>query len=355
MSKRKYRVAVVGGCGAWGRSYLKAYHEHPDTKIVALVDNARERRQPFVERYEIENVFDTVEYLLKEDLPDIVSVIVPTGINPDIVIACAEAGVKVVSCEKPIAIELSKADEMIRICRERGTSLGAGTAYWEIPYLLDVAQWVQEGNIGELTKASMPGGIPREVSGAGCVQFTFMRVMTGMEVVWVEGYTNPPEAADTDEDSEAYGRIGLSGGIVCELIKTTAGYSPPCSLSVTGTNGKVWLVYDKPILIKGTGNEEMPQYPEFFQDELPDAFISVIERLMRAFDAGGEAQCSGHDYRQALEIAIALKLSARQGHKRIILPLEDRSVRVRPNRYREFGGDKIGWNFIGMSEPPEVL
>ena len=80
----------------------------------------------FAERYGVETVFDTVDELFAVEVPDIVSIILPVGHNPETVIACAEAGVKAVSCEKPIAVELSQADEMVRTCRERGTAFGCG-------------------------------------------------------------------------------------------------------------------------------------------------------------------------------------------------------------------------------------
>ena len=37
-SERKYRVAVAGGAGAWGRRYLRAFANHPDCEIVGLAD-----------------------------------------------------------------------------------------------------------------------------------------------------------------------------------------------------------------------------------------------------------------------------------------------------------------------------
>jgi hypothetical protein len=75
---------------------------------------------------------------------------------------------------------------------------------------------------------------------------------------------------------------------------------------------------------------------------------------MRAFDTSEEAVCSGHDYRQALEIAIALKQSAQQDHRRISVPLEDRSLRILPHPYRLRGGDVAGWESIGYTGPPGV-
>ena len=192
---KKYRVAVVGGAGTWGSRYLHAYANHPACEIVALADRAKDRRQTFADRYGVETVFDTLEDLLAKEVPDIVSAILPTSHNPDTVIACAEAGVKVVSCEKPISVELSQADAMVRICRERGTVFGCGSVYSGVPYLLETIDWIDAGNIGKLTAAAIPSGLPREVSGGGCVQLTLLLLLTGMEVEWVEGWTLP---ADSD-------------------------------------------------------------------------------------------------------------------------------------------------------------
>ncbi|MBI1930021.1 Gfo/Idh/MocA family oxidoreductase [Candidatus Poribacteria bacterium] len=362
MPSQKYRVAVVGGAGTWGRRYLRAYANHPNCEIIALVDRARERRGAFADHYGVKVVYDTVDDLLAHDTPDIVSLILPVAQNPDAVIACAEAGVKVVSCEKPIAVELSRADAMVRVCQERGTAFGCGTAYWDAPYLLETTDWIQAGNMGRLTGTAIPGGLPREVSGGGCVQLTMMRLLTGMEVEWVEGWTLPPESgwmpplefSETETDSPAFGQMGLSGGIICEIPEPRPEQRVSCPVSVTGSNGHVWVTSPKPVLIHGVGATSTPVYPEFLDTSRADGFTSAIERLMRAFDTGEEAICSGHDYRQALEIAIALKQSAHHGHERIRLPLEDRSLRLFPHPYRLKGGDVAGWESIGYTGPPQV-
>ncbi len=363
LAQRKYRVAVVGGAGTWGRKYLKAYGNHPDCEIVALVDRARDRRQAFADRYGVKVVYDTVHGLLEKDVPDIVSAIVPVAHNAEVVIACAEAGVKVVSCEKPISAHLWEADEMVRVCREKGTSFGCGQAWWGVPYMPQVVEWVRAGNIGKLTRAYVPRGIPREVSGGGCVEFAMVRLLTGMEVEWVEGWTlpseppylAPPGAPDTEADCPAYGRLGLSGGIVCEIPKPRPEERIATPASVEGENGAVWLSHPRPVLVQGKGATATPVFPEFFDSPPPESFfVPTIERLMRAFDTGKEALSSGHDYRQSLEIAIAIRQSDLQDHKRIELPLEDRNVSLYPHPYRLSGGDVAGWQSIGYVGAPEV-
>ena len=80
-----------------------------------------------------------------------------------------------------------------------------------------------------------------------------------------------------------------------------------------------------------------------------------IQSLLDALDAGdGQVQCSGHDYRQALEAAIAIKQSAANGHERVFLPLADRSRKIFPHPYRMRGGDVAGYDSIGYESAPQV-
>jgi hypothetical protein len=193
-----------------------------------------------------------------------------------------------------------------------------------------------------------------------------MRLATGTEVEWVEGWVLPPAdwregwllptgTKDVEVDCPAYGRLGLSGGIVCEIPAPVPDRRVQCRVSLRGESGRAWLNAPNPVLIQGRAAESTPVYPEFLNDPEPPFFTAVVERLMRAFDTGEEALCSGYDYRQALEIAVALKLSAERGHERVHLPLKDRSHTIIPRPYRLVGGDVAGWKKIGYEGPPEVV
>ena len=58
-------------------------------------------------------------------------------------------------------------------------------------------------------------------------------------------------------------------------------------------------------------------------------------------ETGSELAISGHDLRQALEVAIAATLSARWGSVPVKLPLEDRSLTLYPRPNRWLGGDEV--------------
>ena len=361
MSEQKCKVAVVGGAGTWGRHYLRAYAERSDCEVT-LVDKAGARAREFADLHGVATVVDDLDELLARDVPDVVSAILPVGQTYGAVLACAEAGVKAISCEKPLAVELSHADEMVAACREKGIAFGCGTAYWEVPQLIETARWIGEGHLGALQRAAIPGGLPVELSGAGCVQLTQLRLATGMEVEWVEGCVLPaaegwglPEGAEEHEiDCPAYGRLGLSGGIVCEIPAPQLEANVRCRVWVEGDNGQAWLNHPAPTLIQGVGAASTPVYPEFLQGDAARGFDSIAAQLVGASRTGEDIVCTGHDYRQALEIALALKLSARNGHERVALPLGDRSLRIYPHDYRLRGGDVAGWESIGYKGPPEA-
>ena len=94
----------------------------------------------------------------------------------------------------------------------------------------------------------------------------------------------------------------------------------------------LWLDYVKQN--KGTipGTEQAPWYGD-------DYLVTAIRSFLDAVDKGRELFISGHDLRQALEIAIACKLSAQLGNRPVKLPLEDRSLALYPRPYRWLGGD----------------
>ncbi len=354
---KRMRVAIVGGVGIWGRYYLRAYHLHPECEIVALVDTARERRQEFAVRYGISRVYDRVEDLLADEVPDIVAASVPVKANAPIVHASIDAGVKVVSCEKPIAANLAEADRMVDHASRAGVSFACGTALYEVPFMSEIATWAAD-TIAPFTAAVIPAGIREQVSGLGCVLFTFLRMITRAEVAWVQGATTPPEAAHMPEDCGAYGILGMSNGIECRLPSPDEPHVPAIPLSVEGANGRLWLTRPRPVLISGTGLWASPVFPDFMDRigarQTKDMFIGLADDLVACARSGGEAPCSGHDYRQGLEIAVALKLSAANGGERVDLPLRERDIDLLPVPYRMHGGDVVGWSAINQTEPTPI-
>jgi predicted dehydrogenase len=120
----KYTAAIVG-CGSIGHAHMDGYALVDDVDVVAVADPVAEARDNYLEEFEHLHLqaYDTVEAMLAEARPDIVSVCTWHLLHPAPTIAAATAGVKAVICEKPMAIGMADADAMVDACAASGTKL----------------------------------------------------------------------------------------------------------------------------------------------------------------------------------------------------------------------------------------
>ena len=81
--------------------------------------------------------------LLDDIAVDIAAIVTPSRFYKDAVIACAEAGVKGVSCDKPIAAVLSDADEMVEVCASRGVVFAGGNLQRAMNELQEAARMLR--------------------------------------------------------------------------------------------------------------------------------------------------------------------------------------------------------------------
>ena len=156
MSEVKYRVAIIG-CGRMGQHYAQAYSTFPDTQLIAIADINPDRRKIVGERFGVAALYPDAESLLREVVPDIAAVVTPTRYMKGAVIACAQAGVKGVSVEKPIATVLADADEMVETCVRYGVVFAGGNLQRTMNEVQEVARRIQAGAFGELVGASVNG------------------------------------------------------------------------------------------------------------------------------------------------------------------------------------------------------
>ncbi len=66
-----------------------------------------------------------VESMLDAERPDLVTLAMPNRLHRDATLAAAAAGAHVL-CEKPLAMNLTEADDMVDACRRAGVTLFYG-------------------------------------------------------------------------------------------------------------------------------------------------------------------------------------------------------------------------------------
>ena len=349
MAERKYRVAVIG-CGMMGVHYVEAYSTFPDTDVVAIADTNPERRKAIGARFGVKSTYPDAQALLREIVPDIAAVVTPTKYYKDAVIACAEAGVKGVSADKPIGAVLADVDEMIETCRARGVVFAGGNVQRALPEVQEVARRIHNGEFGDLLGASLHGW-GTEISGGGNQEVNVLRLFTDAEVDEVIAWATPvagisPYALlpNTDVGWIINGRFHLTSGLDCPVFwqevpgrRGVEVWSDDTMVRWNWAPPEIFQGYD----VHGARKRIDPRYQPFEWSQF-GYLGGSIRSFLAAVETGSELWISGHDLRQALEVAIAAKLSSDLGSVPVKLPLEDRSLRLYPSRYRWEGGGASG-------------
>lgn len=115
-----FRVALVG-CGRIAKNHFEALARIEGLELVAVCDTDAARAREAGEAHGVP-WFRHYEEMLAQVPSDLVVVATPSGLHPRQGILAAQAGRHVV-CEKPMAITLSAADELVEACDLAGVQL----------------------------------------------------------------------------------------------------------------------------------------------------------------------------------------------------------------------------------------
>ncbi len=148
-------VAVLG-CGFMGRTHANAYcqvnhffhREHkPVLKVCYGREEDREKLEAFAAQWGFEEfVTDWREVVERDDI-DLVDCCVPNHMHHDVVIAAAEAG-KMIVCEKPLAMNMQEAAEMVAAVEKAGVPNMVSFNYRRVPAISLFKQIIDEGRVG---------------------------------------------------------------------------------------------------------------------------------------------------------------------------------------------------------------
>ncbi len=111
----RIRIGVVG-TGHLGRYHLQKYLKIPECRVVGVADLSVENARKAADGCDCEILTDCRGLLGKVDA---VSIAVPTGAHHEVASIFLKAGVDVL-LEKPIAVTLVEADELIALANEKG-------------------------------------------------------------------------------------------------------------------------------------------------------------------------------------------------------------------------------------------
>jgi UDP-N-acetyl-2-amino-2-deoxyglucuronate dehydrogenase len=120
MSEPRIRIALVG-CGRISRNHLDAFERIEALELAGVCDVVESRAREAGMRGEVP-WFTSYAKMLEDVACDAVAICTPSGLHPQHGLLAAKAGKHVV-CEKPMAINLTSADELVQGCDDAGVHL----------------------------------------------------------------------------------------------------------------------------------------------------------------------------------------------------------------------------------------
>lgn len=345
----RYRVGLIG-CGRIGSEFEDLMSETPSSiagafnalescELVAGCNRGEERLAKFGQRWGVDALYhDHAEMLAKEAL-DIVAIATPPGPHCEQVIAAAEAGVKGIFCEKPMALSLGECDEMIAACEAGGAKLLVNCTRRWIGQYEAIRRQARAGRWGDLLHmvGCCQGCKPLpdwEAEHEGPMLhdavhlYDLMRFFAG-DVKWVLGTADRRKRCELRVEDSSMAVLqfesGLQGvAIVDELTEDSRFW-----LDLHFERGliKVGRTFSAEKSVRADTSETWWYTLE--PDELPlpawegTGILNAARDLVDAIETDGTVRSTGHDGRAAIEVIMALYQAQRTGHGKIDLPLDE--------------------------------
>ena len=320
----KMRFGIISFAHMHASSYARAISEIPNTELVGIHDDNKERGLSAAARYN-SPYYDSLHDLLDTDI-DAVIVCSENIRHRDQVIAAATAG-KHVLCEKPIATTAPDAAAMIEACERKGVILATAFPVRHASPVARAKKLIDSGVIGQILAVNatnhgrMPGGWfgNRELSGGGAVLDHTVHVADLLRWFLEDEVKSVYAEVDTrihDIDIDDCGTLLMEfhSGVFATLDPS---WSRPkayptwgdVTMEIVGTGGVMSLDVFAQVLVEANDSDQKVLYRNW-GDNMD---LLLVDDFIQAVRQGKKPAASGLDGLKALEIALAAYESAAQG------------------------------------------
>lgn len=188
------KVAVIG-VGSMGQNHARVYAELPGIELCGVADFMESTAQVVARRYGTRAYADHIR-LLDEELPDAVSIAVPTVDHLPVALEVIRRGIHLL-LEKPIAFSIEEGEQITEAAKQVGVKLMVGHIERFNPAVIELKRRLAAGELGRVFQidARRQGPFPARIRDVGVVidlavhDLDLMRYITGSEVIRVSAET----------------------------------------------------------------------------------------------------------------------------------------------------------------------
>lgn len=145
---KKIKVGVIG-TGFIGPAHVEALRRLGNIEVVALAEYSEEAAKSKAEMLGIDKYYGDYKGLLKNDSIQSVHICSPNYMHYEMAKAALEAGKHVV-CEKPLAISVAEAAELVELAEEKGVVHAVNFNIRYYPLMRQLRLMVEKGDVGEV-------------------------------------------------------------------------------------------------------------------------------------------------------------------------------------------------------------
>ena len=346
------RYALIG-CGRIATNHMKAAVNN-QLEISAVCDVVQEHMEVLLAKHELQNDMSILRYtdyksMIQEVKPDLVSIATESGIHAEIALFCIDHGVHVI-IEKPMAMSISDANEIIRHSEEKHVKVSAchqnrfNIAVQEMRHALEAGRFgrLSHGSIhvrwnrnqGYYDQAPWRGTWAQDggalmnqcIHGIDLLRWTF-----GGEIEEVYGQTRQQFHDYLEAEDVGMAVVKFKNGAIATIEGTTNVYPKNLeeTLYIFGEKGTVKIggTSTNNIDVWDFADEsEADTKNKGLQEETSNVYgnghTNLFADMIDAIQNDRKPYVDAYAGRDALELVLAIYKSQKEGHA-VRLPLEN--------------------------------
>ncbi len=152
---KKLNIGLIG-YGFMGRTHSNAYHQVKhffdipyDPVLQVVCGLVEEEARAFADKWEYKSYTTDWHKVIEDENIDVVEICVPNNLHAEIAIAAAKAG-KAICCEKPLALNVAQAEQMVKAVEEAKVPNLVSFNYRRVPAVTLAKMLIDEGRLGKI-------------------------------------------------------------------------------------------------------------------------------------------------------------------------------------------------------------
>lgn len=147
MNRKTYNWAVVGT--GWIATDMAEILKKHGRSFYGVVSGHKENATSYAEKYQVQNVFDSIEDLCADPAVDIVYVATPHNTHYEIAKKVLQAG-KHCLIEKSITLNSRELEELVTLAERKGLCIAEAMTTWHMPVMKELKTIVDSGELGKV-------------------------------------------------------------------------------------------------------------------------------------------------------------------------------------------------------------